>query len=255
MTQLALTGRVIPERGVIEYVGAPSIEVIVSGARKLSIDIQIIKSQITATIFVDSGWFSYEEIGNIFEGVARIFVDSIGYDRGCGFDIEILTLMNLKTKERVVFGVNKDNVDQINFPKSIDVPEVSRLAFSNHQFRRALGDLRECIRSHEDVAFFSYRAIETVKQDFRRSEKESDKDIWPRMRQALNLSEEWLKEISYLSHRPRHGRVDIVDTECRALLIRRAWVVVDRFGVYLKGNRKQLDHVNFPMLYPIGILL
>jgi hypothetical protein len=174
--------------------------------------------------------------------VARSLFDAIGYHAGQAIDIEITSLTDLRGQELHVFLDGLPEYSAAERPLSIE--ELVPLAVSFVPLRQALSDLRQTLTSPADTAVFSYRAIESIMQHFRKTEDKNRQLAWDRLRDSLRIERTWIEPVQKFAEIHRHGTLTMLTGAERLDITRRAWLVVDRFCVYLRNEQRPLttDH-------------
>jgi hypothetical protein len=71
---------------------------------------------------------------------------------------------------------------------------------------------------------------------------------WRHLRDALNISEPYLKLITDVSTGPRHGDPTHIPGDMTVEITRRAWTIMNRFFEYKKRNAGALPLIEFPLL-------
>lgn len=71
----------------------------------------------------------------------------MNYIHGCGYDVEITTLIDVNTGQQVVFGAGIPELFEAQSERPLESKKVSSLALESQPLRRALADLREAISS------------------------------------------------------------------------------------------------------------
>jgi hypothetical protein len=69
-------------------------------------DIWIWQSQITINLFVTKGSTDLFTLRNLAADQIRIITDTLGYERGLAFDVEIISSVCLDTGDRHTFGID-----------------------------------------------------------------------------------------------------------------------------------------------------
>jgi hypothetical protein len=77
---------------------------------------------------------------------------------------------------------------------------------------------------------------------------QKDGPAWRQLREALQISEQYLKFITDHSTGPRHGRPGHTSGQVVSEVTRRSWVVLNRYFELLKRGAKQLPLSEFPLL-------
>jgi hypothetical protein len=74
------------------------------------------------------------------------------------------------------------------------------------------------------------------------------KSSWEQMRNALQIDEAYLRFITDLSTKPRHGSTDYIPGPDTTETTHRAWTVLNRYFEYRKNGNKPLAGKQFPLL-------
>jgi hypothetical protein len=101
----------------------------------------------------------------------------------------------------------------------------------------ALSELIQAITLPHVASVNCARAMERLKHLIA-SPDASDSQAWREMRDALSLDEDYLKFITDVSKRPRHGRPGHTPGTLTTEATRRAWLVMNKYFEYIK--RQQL---------------
>ena len=75
-----------------------------------------------------------------------------------------------------------------------------------------------------------------------------DSVAWQQMRDALNVSEKYLKFVTEHSREPRHGKLPIISENDQREILRRTWIVMNRYLEHLKMGNAALPLADFPLL-------
>jgi hypothetical protein len=109
----------------------------------------------------------------------------------------------------------------------------------------ALHDLNLALTHKVHQPTHCARAIESLRRYFDPSDR---KKGWALLRNALNVSEDYLKFITNLSQEPRHGAIiDVNASDSREILVR-TWTVANRFLEYLRAQSSGQALPAFPPL-------
>jgi hypothetical protein len=111
----------------------------------------------------------------------------------------------------------------------------------------ALDDLIQAISTPYILPVSCARAIEALRHLFAHA-NESRAATWARMREHLNLTEEYIRLITSRSVAPRHGDVSGVGGDVTSEISTRSWTVMNRYLHYRKGGCKRLLLADFPLL-------
>lgn len=236
----SLSGKVLPERAVVNL--PLVVRVLASGKGKMPEDwdvvVSVVNSQIAATLTTASKIEDVEDMRERVEAVVRHCVDALGFLLACGYDVELTQVTAPDILGHIVFGVDvrgvREKDDYTNAEILAGFQAIMQLGPDKQPWiRRALVDFREAIRSHEDAPFFSFRAIEDLRQRFVAGEDTDVKRTWGEMAVALELSND-VKEYVWKELRPlaisiRHGTSAAVSRESRTKMLRVTWDLINRF--------------------------
>ena len=73
---------------------------------------------------------------------------------------------------------------------------------------------------------------------------------WELMQKSLNVSEEYLKEITNLSKKPRHGDRRFIHPDLIQRAIKMTWIVMQRFIAFRSREGGALPVEEFEILVP-----
>jgi hypothetical protein len=185
----------------------------------------------------------------ILESMVRPIVDALNYIWGHGYDVEINSAMRLGSRNTTYFGVGIPELFGAQSERPLPIEEISKLIYQSQPLCFAFGNLREAIRMADDTGFFCYRAIESVRQSFRKGEDGNNpKQSWERLRESLNIDESWIRVLTCFSDEQRHGNTIYMSGAQRLSALQHAWKVVDRFCVYLHQGSIPLSKEEFDLL-------
>ncbi len=177
-----------------------------------------------------------------------VALNSYGYLSGRGYDVEITSVVD-PNGQQTVFGVGIRELEKTKDDRPLSFEELLSVMSKSPHLHRALGDLREAIRSPFDTGLFCYRAIECVRQHFK-EDKDGDNNSpsWECLRQNLRIERSWIQPLENLSKEQRHGSSPYMSESERVRLMQHAWKVVDRFCVYIRRNFQPLPDSEFEIL-------
>ncbi len=248
MATYIFTGKVMPERASVN-ISASSFHLEAKDAG-ISFDaiVSIGTSQVSVVLNTETANADVSTWKNYVEDSVRTLVDAYGYLSGRGYDIEITSVVEPNGKQ-IVFGVGIPELEEAQRERPLAFHEILEVVNSSQHLRRALGDLREAIRSSLDTGFFCYRAIESIRQSFKKAE-DGDKDgpSWERLRNALRIDRSWIERIQAFAVPQRHGETPYMSGEDRLLAMQRAWKLIDRFCIYAHKGFMSLDESEFEIL-------
>jgi len=121
-----------------------------------------------------------------------------------------------------------------------------RMVVQERALLLALNDLIVPISQFNLATINCARAIEGLRAAM--LPEGSREEQWEFMRQHLNLRKDYLKFVIDLSTDPRHGRRKAPEVGEQAEVIKRSWVVMNRFLEFRKRSNQQLPLADFPLL-------
>lgn len=248
MTAYIFTGRVMPERANVNVSAVPiqfqATDAGVSGNGVIS----VVVSQVSVTLNTETVNVDLGTLKNYVEYIVRTLVDAFGYFSGRGYDVEITSVIEPNGKQ-TVFGVGIHELEEAQRERPLGFHEIIEVMNKSVHLSRALGDLRESIRTPWDTGFFCYRAIECIRQSFKREEDgKDDSPSWERLRDALCIDRSWINYLIKFAKPQRHGETPYMSGKDRDSAMQHAWKVVDRFCVYVQRGFQKLPENEFGML-------
>ena len=244
LIQYTFFGKVFPERANVHI---STVELILSNSGagisgKLKISIQV--SQITAVFSTNSKVENIFTLKNIIEDAIRLEVDILGYLFGCGYDIEVTTMVDSEGNEPVIFGIGIWELENQKDKRPKNINEIFPL-FSDHRgdyLRRCFGDIREAIRVPKDTGFFCYRAIETIRQYFlKEKNSRSERESWEQLREDLKIQRSQIDFVKSFADPIRHGDVKYISAEERSKVLTDTWDIIDRFVIYASNGYEPIS--------------
>jgi len=203
------------------------------------LSIKIALSQITAILVTDTIFDDPYTLKNYIDDSIRTIVDALGYTKGCGYDCEIIQMVDDIGNEPIVFGVGipvlsaGDDQSISAFTHIVSLYADKRCAY----LQRCLSDLREAIRSPKDTGFFCYRAIESLRNYFMvEKQMKTDRKSWGVLRQELGVDRQEIDFIKQFSDPLRHGSTKPITDSERASVLRRTWTIVDKYIEYASND-------------------
>lgn len=250
MSTYIFSGKIMPERADVS-VSKISIQILAEDAG-INGDaiVSIGASQVSVVIETIDKNAGLPTLKNYVEYLVRTVVDAYGYLTGRGYDVEITSVVDPDGKH-TVFGVGIPELEEAQNERPLHFPELLKVMGRSQHLHRALGDLREAIRSPWDTGFFCYRAIECIRQSFVKDEDDDRKRkelSWERLRNALRIDRSWLDKLTEFAEPQRHGGTPYMSGKDRVSTMQHAWKVIDRFCVYVYGGFKPLSKNDYDML-------
>ena len=246
--QYTFFGKVHPERCNVSVSGMefqvifPEVEPEVEGIIRHSISF----SQVTATFVSDKPVENPCTLKNIVEDAIRAVLDVLGYTLGCGYDLEIIQMIDSLGSPPVVFGVGIPAINESASRAGIEFANIISL-FSDARgqyLQRCLADLREAIRVPKDTGFFCFRGIESLRQFFLgEGRAKDDKASWELLRTELSVDRQDIELIQQFADPLRHGAGGWISAEERADVFTMTWNIVNAFIKYaINGYQVELKN-------------
>lgn len=239
MKTYTFSGKILPERANVDMTPL-EIELNAGSANfkgKATIAISVSQISVVLNVETDIDIFTMK---NAVEHIIRVLIDSYGYISGRGYDVEITSVVDPNNKQ-TVFGIGIAELEAIQNERPLPFPKIVQIALQSKQLQHAFFNLRESIRSVWDTGFFCFRAIECIRQDFRESNDKDEKKSWERLNNNLRIKKTYLEEVRKFALPQRHGRMPEMTGTQRVELMKTAWSVVDRYALYLQGDKKPLS--------------
>lgn len=249
MSTYIFSGKVMPERAAVDVSAPIQLQVQAKDAA-ISVEaiISIGVSQVSVLVKTKDENVDLPTLKNYVEYLVRAEVDALSYLWGRGYDIEITSAVDSNGKQ-VVFGVGIPELEKTQSERPLSLKALWEVVYRSEHLRRALGDLREAIRSPLDTGFFCYRAVECIRQSFRKEEDgDDDRLSWERLRNALRIDRSWIEELKKFANPQRHGDTPYMSGGDRVSAMQCAWKVIDRFCVYAHRGFKPLSENEFDIL-------
>lgn len=160
------------------------------------------------------------EVTNVVQGL----VDSLGFHLGLALSVELSG--GFVSPDQVIFAaqtiwpeaVGRSPNDPLRVDAAVLIP-FTKVSIEEPLVRLALADLNLAIRHSDDTAFYSYRAVESIRQWYQLEAPptEDPKEGWRRLRSALGIEESEMIQLAHLAARRRHGESGASITEAKRL--------------------------------------
>ncbi len=129
---------------------------------------------------------------------------------------------------------------------SSDYGEVFKLVYTEPALFQALDDLIVSITVPHLSVVNCTRAIEGIRHMIAPGKKTGP--AWAKMRLALRISESYLRMLTDHSRGPRHGDRTHIKGDITMEIVKRSWVIINRFLEYRKRGNQPLPESGFPTL-------
>jgi hypothetical protein len=111
---------------------------------------------------------------------------------------------------------------------------------------RALQDMIECLTIPHVAAVNCGRIVDGIRRQI--APALVAKQGWAAMQKALNISRSYQEYISGISTGPRHADPSFIPGSTNIDIVRRTWIILDRYLEYKKRGETILTPPDFPEL-------
>lgn len=237
--QYTFSGKVHPERANVSIADVRAQLKASGGEIDGELRYYIALSQVTATFVCEKAVPNVWTLKNYVEDAIRVALDGLGYTLGCGYDLEVTSMIDSLGNRPVVFGVGIPAVEKtaaeagVKFEHIMDVFKDAAGGYLQH----CLADLREAIRVPKDTGFFCYRAIESLRQFFVHEKgAKDDKASWEMLRAELDVNRADIDTIKRFADPARHGHSAEITDDQRANVFSLTWGIVNKFIKYANAG-------------------
>jgi hypothetical protein len=236
-----LTGRVIPERAVLDIKEIQFKTLASEDVPEGDLFVEILKSQISARFLVATQVQNFFTLRNTVEDAVRMLLDVAGYFHGYGYDVEIVQMVHSDSSLKQVFGIDVPALAGVCEKAGITYNDIflALLKKDGGFLRHALADVREAIKSPRDTGFFCYRAIESLKNcsAVRNGLLPDDDAAWELFRNSYSIAKQQIMEIKTFADPARHGNhplAQLMGDKERADVFKKAWEIIN---AYILGEK------------------
>jgi hypothetical protein len=180
--------------------------------------------------------------------LCRASVDVVAFAKGWGLTVYLDTFVDPNGMESVI--VFKDDrlpplCTALTLTEGFD--KIHNLVLGEPALFMALNDLIVAITLPHVAPVNCARAMERLRHLIA-SPGSSDKNAWQQMRAALQIDERYLRFITKHSADARHGRPVRIPGAVTNEVIRRGWIIMNRYFEYRKREQSSLPENDFPLL-------
>jgi len=185
--------------------------------------------------------------------LARASVNLVAFALGSGMALILETMIDpLGTTTPLVFTDPRLAPLCRSFSINSSLPDprfdqVCQFVLTEPPLFFALNDLIASITLPHESSVNCARAVERLR-NLVASPDLPRKDAWAYFRKSLNISKEYLEFVTMYSTGPRHGNSTHIPGDITAELLRRAWIIMDRFLEFRKRGNAVLPVSEFPIL-------
>jgi hypothetical protein len=237
--QYTFSGKVFPERANVSITQVRARLRASGGEIDGELRYYVALSQVTATFVCDTAVSNIWTLKNYVEDAIRVALDGLGYTLGCGYDLEVTSMIDSLGNRPVIFGVGVPVLEKVAAEAGVKFEDIMDLfkESTGGYLQHCLADLREAIRVPKDTGFFCFRAIESLRQFFihERGAKD-DKSSWQMFRESLDVDRTDIDTIKGFADPIRHGHSTEITDDQRATVFRLTWGVVNKFIKYAKAG-------------------
>jgi hypothetical protein len=220
----------------------------------LHFDCRVEKSIVTVACTLDRyGPEYFAEIHKRAFDVIRSAINLAAFASGVGFNVIFESVINA-SGQKTMFALQDLSLARLCTSFSLDsqtgktpIGRIWDLVVSDPPLFQALDDLIVSITLPHHAAVGCARAIEGLR-NLIATPGATVSQAWEQMRNALQLDRSFLQLITDTSTAPRHGNRNFIPGTTVTEIIRRSWIIMDRFLEYRKRGNSPLAATDFPVL-------
>jgi hypothetical protein len=182
--------------------------------------------------------------------MSAVWVNLIAFKTGWGMTTVIDTIVDQHGSHGPIYRTNDDLQPLCtSFSLTSWLDEAHKIAGGTVALFTALNDLIVANTNLGATAapINCARAIDGLKHLIA-SPSSTETKKWEEFRAALRLDKTYIQIISDHSTAPRHGQFSRIAGSDRLEIIKRSWVIMNRYLEYRKGGSKPLPLTDFPLL-------
>jgi hypothetical protein len=235
MYKYTITGVVHPERA--DVIISKAAGKIGNEGELGEFSFSVFKSKIAGILTTAAPIPNNKTAALLAERSVRGITDTLGFTNGCGYDVEIIQIIDHQSNLHEVFGAEEHAIASLEIYKRLSPEKVADLLKSKYgiYLERSFSDLREALRAPLDSGFFCYRSIECLVHFFMYESQDSvlsKKEGWTRLRSELQVNRQDLDEIKGAADPLRHGNVKENISSSREAVLVKTWTVVEKYVNY-----------------------
>jgi len=220
----------------------------------LHFDCRVEKSIVTVACTLDR--YKTEYLSEIYRrafDIVRSAINLAAFASGVGYSVIFESVINASGQAEMFvpqdlslahvctsFSLNSQ-------PGKTSIGEMWDLVISNLAIFQVLEDLIASITLPHHVPVDCARAIEGLRNLIATPDA-TIPQAWEQMRNALQLDRSFLQLITDSSTAPRHGNRSYIPGTTTTEIVRRSWIIMDRFLEYRKRGNSRLPATDFPVL-------
>lgn len=255
MAKLQILGAVLPLDLRVSCGTLPPLRVKVEGNLTFDLSLQILEGKIIAECTTNST--TANDISFICMrtlDAARAAANLVAFASGMGISVHLHTLIYDNGYESPIThaynylprlctaypmpATNREHTELIEF--------LFLQAVADDTFSMALNDLIEAISFPHNGPFNCARALDGLRHLI--APGAPKEDGWSAVQKALNASDGYLRHISKSSERIRHADLSKRESTDVEEIIRRMWILMNRYLILRLGSHQSLSGPEFPLL-------
>lgn len=180
--------------------------------------------------------------------ICKSIYHAASFLNGRHLSVELTSLTEVETHRFWTFSDEVPDLQRTAHERPVPIEELTKLAITNAYLRISLNDLSNAITSPNDTGFYCYRAVEALMQEFKLPDERDNGRAWKRLRDALQVTQNWIGPLIRASKATRHGEVKALSGQERVLLMQQSWTLVYRFACLRSRGIATLPTSEFPLL-------
>jgi hypothetical protein len=234
------------------YVNAENLTIIterdVDTGRIITYTLAILDSVVSVECDVDQ--FNPEDMSRYYTRaleLSRTFVNLISFKQGWGFFVHLDTFIDPDGKEHKLSNQATYLSGIVDSYDLHDFDDMYQRIGCDIDISLAFNDLNDALARPRIASINCARVLDTVKKRLAPGVK-NERAAWRIVQENLNTDEIYLQYISDHSKLSRHGQHTYLSTEETMELLRRTWIIFNRFLHYLIHYSSPLPIGRFPHL-------
>jgi len=229
--RFVFTGRIHPERYGWHLDPGFEGNMILEGHRmKMTLSIHRAQLSIQLVGRYEGG---IADLKNRLQDIAQGAVDALGFGYVAGLEVEIVSCVDPRGQQSLFapcFDRLRPWPSELRPNEVADVRLLAIAAGESFGIRAALADLRQAVRAPADTLFYSYRAVESIRQELlvgAADDASARRDSWDELRRMAGVEEDDIRWLVPAATARRHGQLLDVheDDRARAMALARQVVV------------------------------
>ena len=204
------------------------------------------------TVSVDESSESFDDakvasLVGVIQSRASFTVNLIGLQSGYPLEGKITHILDPLGDLKRIYLVDSSKFDDVPISESNIETFNSTKIWKETNYGQVLENLRLAM-TYDGSAMYAYRALESIRQNFKTPEMQDRIATWDSMRRSLRFERSYIKSIESLGTQARHGEILDLKFSERMNLINKTRNIVARFLIYVENGKLPLQEGNFPTL-------